>query len=108
MVESKMYKVPIIVERKYVTEDSEVRIYLSQMRSEKKPPKKKIKDKIVALVLELFYTGTITYLVGDWAIGFAYKERGYFAYGSEYLLIVLTFLISFRTIRAFFKVCMRI
>lgn len=103
MVESKMYKMPIVVERKYVTEDSEVRIYLSQVRSERKPPRKKITDKIVALVLELFYAGTITYLVGNWAIGFAYKERGYFAYGSEYLLIALTFLISFRTIRSFFK-----
>lgn len=60
-------------------------------------------DAVTVFALELFYSISVTYFIGEWAIDFAYAERGYKAYGGEYLLILFCFVISFRTIRKFFE-----
>jgi hypothetical protein len=88
------------VEDQYLTEDSKVRVYLSEVCS---PAKETIAEKVVVIALELFYSLTITYFVGRWAIAAAYAERGYKAYGGEYLLILFTFLACYYIIGKFFK-----
>lgn len=64
---------------------------------------KVVGEYAMLLALELFYSLSVTYFVGKWAIAYAYAERGYKAYGCEYLLIALTFVGSFYTISKFFK-----
>ena len=67
MCERKMYRLSAGVERQYLTEDSKVRIYLSEVRSEKKK-RQTILDKAITLGLELFYSFAVSYFVGTWAI----------------------------------------
>jgi hypothetical protein len=88
------------VEHQYLTEDSKVRIYLSVVRGQEKET---IAEKVVVTALKLFYSLAITYFVGKWAIAAAYAERGYKAYGGEYLLILFTFVAFYYIIGKFFK-----
>lgn len=100
MHDSKMCGMPAVLEREYLTEDSKVRVYLSLVQGKKKET---ITDKAIVIVLELFYSMAVTYFIGSWAIAWAYAERGYKAYGGEYLLIVMIFLLSFHIARKFFE-----
>lgn len=102
MCERKMYRLSAGVERQYLTEDSKVRIYLSEVRSEKEK-RQTILDKAITLGLELFYSFAVSYFVGTWAIEYAYNERGYFAIGGEYMLIGMTFAICFWAIQSFLE-----
>ncbi len=102
MCERKMYRLSAGVECQYLTEDSKVRIYLSEVRSEKKKRPTTL-DKAVMLGLELFYSFSVSYFVGTWAIDYAYKERDYFAIGGEYMLICMTFAICFWAIKSFLE-----
>lgn len=102
MCERKMYRRSARVELQYLTEDSQVRVYLSEVRSEKKK-RQTILDKAITLGLELFYSFAVSYFVGTWAIDYAYKERGYFAIGGEYMLIGMTFAICFWAIKKFLE-----
>lgn len=63
MCERKMYRLSAGVERQYLTEDSKVRIYLSEVRSEKEK-RQTILDKAITLGLELFYSFAVSYFVG--------------------------------------------
>lgn len=99
MHEYEMRRMSIDVEHQYLTEDTKVLVYLSTMRSAKEET---ICEKAIVAILELFYSFTITYFVGKWAIAYAYAERGYKAYGGEYLMIFAAFVLSFCTIRYFF------
>lgn len=53
--------------------------------------------------LELLYSLSVTYFFGKWAVAYAYAERGYEAFGGEYLLILLCFITSFYAIRKLFE-----
>ena len=105
MHDGKVHRVQIDVEHKYLTEDSEVRLYLSEVRSKKKRTAfgKKVFSRAAALILEIFYSSAVTYFVGRWAVAAAYAERGYQAFGSEYLLVIITFALSFCIIKYFFE-----
>lgn len=104
MCDSKVYKLPEDMEYKCVAEDSKIRLYMSAVRSEKKKRRKPtILEKIVTVALKLFYSSTVSYFVGRWAIKTAYMERGYEAVGGEYLLIIATFLFCLWSINKFFK-----
>lgn len=100
MNDSKMYRLSADVEHQYLTEDSKVRIYLSEVRSKKEET---VFEKVMVVFLSLFYSFASSYFVGKWAIACAYAKRGYKAYGGEYLLIMLTFVLSYRFVRKFFK-----
>lgn len=63
---------------------------------------KKLLYSVLLMMLEMYYSLSLTYFVGKWAIAYAYRERGYEAYGGEYLLILLTFFTSFYFINKFF------
>ena len=45
----------------------------------------------------------ITRKINRWAVAAAYAERGYQAFGSEYLLVIITFALSFCIIKYFFE-----
>lgn len=62
-----------------------------------------IAQKAGMVLLELFYSAAATYFIGRGAVAFAYEERGYQAYGGEYLVIMLTFMISYYVICRFFE-----
>lgn len=64
--------------------------------------KKAVREALIIL-MELFYSFTIAYFIGKWAIDYAYSVRRYKAYGGEYVLIVGVFLISFHGMHIFFK-----
>lgn len=100
MHNSKTHRMSIDVDHQYLTEDPKVRVYLSEVREKKRYT---CLDKAIALVLELFYSFSVSYFVGKWAIDYAYKERGYFAIGGEYLLIGMTFALCFWAIRNFLE-----
>lgn len=100
MHDGKVRRMSVDVEHQYLTEDSKVRVYLSEVRSTKEET---LADKAMVVILELFYSLTATYFVGKWAVAYAYAERGYVAYGGEYLLIGMTFVVSMYVISNFFK-----
>lgn len=101
MRECEVYRLWVDMEGQYLTEDSEVRIYLSKVQAEKK--QKSFTEKVIEVALELFFSYSVTFFVGKWAIEFAYQERGYEAVGGEYLLIIMTYMFSFWLIRKFFE-----
>ncbi|MCD8150549.1 MAG: hypothetical protein LUE92_13535 [Clostridiales bacterium] len=100
MHDSKVRRMSVDMECEYLTEDSKVRVYLSPVRGE---TKETVAEKAVVIALELFYSLAVTYFIGSWAIAAAYAERGYKAYGGEYLLIIFVFGLSFHFIRKFFE-----
>ncbi len=102
MCESKMYPVSEGMECKCITEDSKVRVYLSAMQS-KENCSDTLLEKIITVVLEVFYSYSASYFVGQKIITYVNSVRGYKAYGGEYLLIVTFFLLSFWIIKKFFK-----
>lgn len=63
--------------------------------------------EILVILLELFYSLTITYFVAKWAIEYAYSVRGYEAYGGEYILIIMAFGLSWISIHTFFRLLRR-
>jgi hypothetical protein len=62
------------------------------------------KWKIIRDLVILIYTLGITFMVGEWAIDFAYLERGYRAVGGEYLLIPMVAWVAYKVINIFFDV----
>lgn len=68
--------------------------------------KKAAGTALIALA-ELFYSLSITYYVAKWAVAYAYSVRGYEAYGGEYILIIMAFVVSFGSIHIFFRVLRR-
>lgn len=68
---------------------------------------KKAVWEMLVILLELFYSLTMTYLVGRGVIDYAYAVRGYKAYGGEYILILSAFVLSFYGIHIFFKLIRR-
>lgn len=60
------------------------------------------KEQIIRKLVVLIYTLGITYMVGEWAIEFAYMERGYRAIGGEYCLIPMVAWMAYKIINIFF------
>ncbi len=104
MSEIQMYTMQTDMEHQHLTEDSKVRVYLSTMR-EKGEEKKKdsMPEKIVLLMIKVFFSYSIAYFVSPWAVWIAYRERGYEAYGGEYILIFVAFIGAYYAISIFFK-----
>lgn len=51
--------------------------------------------KVLEFWVKLLLSGVATYLVGMWAIESAHEQRGYFAIGGEYVLLIVVFMVSF-------------
>ena len=57
--------------------------------------------KEIRELLAACYGLAVTYMVGRWAIHYAYLERGYDAVGGEYLLIPMVFLVAYKVFEIF-------
>lgn len=96
MRECKVYKVRLIVERKCIAEDSEVRLYLSPVWECAWIKAKRILQKAAGVTIKLLAATAITIPFGIYFVNLAYMERGYRAYGGEWLLIMLIFYAAYK------------
>ncbi len=104
MCECEMYKMWADMECQYLTEDTKVRVCLSMVPGGKKETgKDSIPERIVLLAIKLFFAYSVAYFVYPWAIQSAYNERGYEAYGGEYILVLAVFMFAYKMISLFFK-----
>lgn len=55
-------------------------------------------------IVTAVYTLAVTYMVWKWASYFAYLERGYDAFGGEYLLIPAVAWATYKAVNVFFDV----
>lgn len=85
-------------EDKFLTADVQVLVYLSAAE-----PKVSILDRIMLLAVKGFFSFSVSYFASIWITRQAYAERGYKAYGGEYILILVVFLIAYRIVTAFFR-----
>lgn len=92
--ECKMCKMRVGMEPQYITEDSEIRLFMSTVRvpEEKKKPATKIKK----VMINIGISSIVTAAVGNVIIDFLYLHRGYAAVGSEYLFIGLVFCLIYK------------
>lgn len=108
----KMRIVQLDVEPKYITEDSEVRVYLSvvyggreenqtaqRYRQWKKIQRRKklmeLDQVLVRILIKFLVALSVAFTSGVWAIQKAYADRGYRAVGGEYLFILFTFIVTY-------------
>lgn len=92
----KMREVRLDVEPKYITEDSEIRVYMSVVREGTWTKTKRILRKAVGVTIKLLSAAAITIPFGIYFVNLAYMERGYRAYGGEWLLIMLIFYATYK------------
>lgn len=89
--EGAVCKVWIIMECRCLAEDSKVRVYLSKVRKSKWQAARRFIKKAAPHVIRLFGAIALTYLYSVWSIEQAFIQRGYKAYGGEYLVIPFVF-----------------
>ena len=78
-----------------------IKIYLSGLHTQSKVPEW---QKAAASLITAFTSWSITKLVAELLVKYVYAERGYFAIGSEYILMAAVFAGSFYIINRFFKI----
>lgn len=100
-----MYKVRLNVEPKFITADSEVRLYLSIMPMWRARKSDKVyrdkKKKAIQILYRILISGAVTIPSTIVSIQLAYLERGYWAIGGEYLFSLLVFLFYFKQSKYF-------
>lgn len=87
-----MYKVLLVVECEYISEDSKDRLYLSQVQEVRNPAVRMRSKKASVIAAKLILSGALTAPPAAWSVIYAFLERGYKAYGGEYLFIIMVFL----------------
>ncbi len=60
--------------------------------------------EIMRCVLSVAYTLAITFMIGTWAVRYAYLERGYIAVGGEYAFIFAAAWTAWLLINYFFDI----
>lgn len=104
MCECKVYKMRIGMECQCLTEDTERWVCVPGVQDgEGEAGKDSIPEKVALMVIKLFISYSAAYFVSLWAIPAAYNERGYEAYGGEYLLILAAFVTAYKATSLFFK-----
>lgn len=88
------HKLWIVREHPCFTEDSKVKVYL--FKQNRKPVINGFFKKTMKFMLQLLGAATVTYLFSLWIIGQAFRERGYIAYGGEYILIAFVFFATYK------------
>ena len=78
-----------------------IKIYLSRLHTQSKVPEW---QKATTSLITAFTSWSITKLVAELLVKYVYAERGYFAIGSEYILMAAVFTGSFYIINRFFKI----
>lgn len=110
MSECEVREVWVGMEPEYITEDSEVRIYMSLVRSRRKKAwhnrkeirkivrQKKISDlkqMLAVFAVKLSASTIITSFAAVWAIQVAYEQRRYWAVGGEVFFIPMVFFFTY-------------
>lgn len=62
------------------------------------------KKEWIKAAIVIVYVLSVTYMVGKWAIHYAYLERGYDAVGGEYILIPTVAMAAYEAISIFLDV----
>ncbi len=110
MSDSKMHYLLIILECEHIPKNPEDRVCLSRMQKSleyKRPPhkaQKKFFRKALILAFRFLTSTAITFPIAIWAIEYAYIERGYKAYGGEYLFIAMVFYLVSWAVGALVKI----
>lgn len=65
--------------------------------------KDSIPETIILFMIKAFFSFSAAYFVSLWVMKIAYEERGYKAYGGEYILILTAFVATYYNISLFFK-----
>lgn len=89
-------KLRLFTEYPCFTEDCQVKLYLLCQRVKQEEESDK---KLLRFVAKLACAVLITYLFGLWATSWAFQQRGYVAYGGEYLLIFVFFCIVVKLLK---------
>ena len=55
--------------------------------------------KAVRMIIGAIYAAAFAIVVGSWGICYAYIERGYIAFGGEYLLFPIAFVVAYRAMQ---------
>lgn len=87
-----MCKVLLIVECEYISEDSKGRLYLSKVQEVRNPAVRMRSKKAAMAAARLILSSALTAPFATWSVIYAFLERGYKAYGGEYLFIIMVFL----------------
>lgn len=101
MRESKMYHLSFALERKRNSKDTKDGLYMPEVRKGFKV--KRFCNKVIFLIFKILVSTAITFPCAIWAIEYAYIERGYKAYGGEYLFIAMVFYITFSLLGVFLR-----
>ena len=86
-----MHKVLFVVECEYISENSRDRLYLSQVQKIRNPAARLFQKKAAVIAAKMILSAALTVPAASCAIIAAYIERGYMAYGGEYLFILMVF-----------------
>lgn len=101
--DSKVRKMWILLECECSADNSKVRIYLPGMRKNRWSKIKKACQKAFGIGIMMLTAAAITSPIALWFIRSAYLERGYHAYGGEWLLIVIVYLLCFKMLGVLLK-----
>ena len=88
---SNMYKVLLVVECEYISQDSKGRLYLSQVQEVRNPAVRMRSKKASVIAAKLILSVVLTALPAAWSVIYAFLERGYKAYGGEHMQICISF-----------------
>ena len=89
-------KLRLFTEYPCFTEDCQVKLYLLCQRVK---PEEESDKKLLRFVAKLACAVLATYLFSRWVISWAFQQRGYVAYGGEYLLIFVFFCIVVKLLK---------
>lgn len=89
-------KLCLFIEYPCFAEDSQVKLYLLCQRVK---PEEESDKKLLRFVAKLSCVVLATCLFGLWATSWAFKQRGYVAYGGEYLLIFVFFIAAIKLLK---------
>lgn len=88
----KVHKMLLVVECEYISENSRGRLYLSQVQEVRNPAVRMRSKNASVIAAKLILSGALTAPPAAWSVIYAFLERGYKAYGGEYLFIIMVFL----------------
>ena len=103
--EGKVYKVWLIMECEYITEDPKDGLYLPKVWKVRQQAVGQFIKKAIIFMARLSGTAALTYLYSVKAIESAFLDRGYVAYGGEYLMIPFVFYAVFKVLGGIGVLC---
>ena len=87
----KVRRMLFVVECEYISENSRGWLYVSQVQKIRTPAARLFQKKAAVVAAKLILSVALTVPAASCAVIAAYLERGYMAYGGEYLFILMVF-----------------